>query len=266
MRIYPITDWPVFLSLDLIKSDFKPTRMSYSVSKVLLMDDNSKTLVEVDLGRKTNNILAGATQLGVARASSLNGENAFIYSEDKGVLVIDTQNQKITTVAQPDPEWGYIKDIVGFARNVYLMDTVKNQIWKYVPTSAGYSQKFTYLAEGAQLNFGGALQMKIDYSVWVLKEGPEILRLTAGVQDSFSVGGLDENLKPLKSLFADEDGEELYLLDSENSRVVVLDKNGMYLKQYTGDKFATADDLVVDSEDKKMYLLEGNKLYQLELK
>ena len=266
MRIYPITDWPVFLSLDLIKSDFKPTRMSYSVSKVLLMDDNSKTLVEVDLGRKTNNILAGATQLGVARASSLNGENAFIYSEDKGVLVIDTQNQKITTVAQPDPEWGYIKDIVGFAGNVYLMDTVKNQIWKYVPTSAGYSQKFTYLAEGAQLNFGGAFQMKIDYSVWVLKEGPEILRLTGGVQDSFSVGGLDQNLKPLKSLFADEDGEELYLLDSENSRVVVLDKNGMYLKQYTGDKFATADDLVVDSEDKKMYLLEGNKLYQLELK
>lgn len=266
MRIYPITDWPVFLSLDLIKSDFKPTRMSYSVSKVLMMDDKTKTLVEVDLKKKTNNILAGSTQLGSGRAYSLNGDNAFVYSEDKGVLAIDTQNQKITTVAQPDPEWGYIKDIVGFAGNVYLLDTVKGQIWKYVPTTTGYSQKFTYLADDAQINFGGAIQMKIDYSVWVLKEGPEILRLTGGVQDSFSVGGLDENIKPLKSLFADEDGDELYLLDSENSRVVVLTKNGQYLKQYTGEKFSTADDLVVDNEAKKMYVLEGNKIYQLELK
>ncbi len=266
MRIYPIADWPVFLSLDLIKADFKPTRMSYSVSKVLMMDDKQKTLIEVDLNKKTNNILAGANQLGSARAASLNGDNAFVYSEDKGVLAIDTYNQKITVVAQPDSEWGYIKDIVGFAGNIYLLDTVKGQIWKYIPTASGYSQKYTYLNEGSKVDFGGAEQMKIDYSVWILKEGPEILRLTGGVQDSFSVGGLDENLKPLKSLFADEDGEELYLLDSENARVVVLDKNGMYLKQYTGEKFATADDLVVDSEAKKMYLLEGNKIYQLELK
>lgn len=266
LRIYQYTDWPVFLSLDLIKTDFAPTRLSYSVSKVLMMDDKQKTLVEVDLNKKTNNILAGATQLGTAKAFSLNGDNAFVYSEDKGVLAIDTFSQKITVVAQPDSEWGYIKDIVGFAGNVYLLDTVKGQIWKYVPTTSGYSQKFTYLAEGVQADFGGAVQMKIDYSVWVLKDGPEIFRFTGGVQDSFSVGGLDENIKPLKTLFADEDGEELYLLDSENSRVVVLTKNGQYLKQYKGDKFATADDLVVDSAEKKLYLLEGNKLYQLELK
>lgn len=266
MRIYPVTDWPVFLSLDLIKDNFKPKRLSYSVSKVLMMDDAQKTLIEVDLAKKTNNILAGSTQLGIARVASLNGDNAFVYSEDKGVLAIDTLNQKITVVAQPDPNWGYIKDIVGFAGNVYLLDTVKNQIWKYVPTQSGYSGLQSYLPEGAQVNFGGALQMKIDYSVWVLKEGPEIFRFTGGVLDNFSVGGLDENLKELKTLFADEDGEELYLLDPENSRVVVLTKDGQYLKQYTGDKFATADDLVVDSAEKKMYLLEGNKLYQLELK
>jgi hypothetical protein len=266
MRIYPVTDWPVFLSLDLIKSDFQPKQLSYSVSKVLMMDEKQKTLVEIDLKKKTNNILAGSTQLGGARVSSLNGDNAFVYSEDKGVLAIDTQNQKLTVVAKPDPEWGYIKDIVGFAGNVYLLDSVKNQIWKYVPTQSGYSERQTYLPSGAQVNFGGSLQMKIDYSVWILKEGPEIFRFTGGNFDNFSVGGLDENLKEIKTLFADEDGDELYLLDSENSRVVVLTKDGKYLKQYTGDKFATADDLVVDNESKKMYLLEGNKLYQLDLK
>ncbi len=266
LRIYPYTDWPVFLSLDLIRQGFAPKKISYSVSKVLMMDEKQKTLIEVDLKKKTNNILAGAQQLGGARAFSLNGDNAYVYSEDKGVLAIDTANQKLTVVAQPDTEWGYIKDIVGFAGNVYLLDSLKNQIWKYVPTASGYSSRQSYLSSDTQLDFAGSLQMKIDYSVWILKEGPDILRLTGGVQNNFSVGGLDTNLKNLKTLFADEDGEELYLLDSENSRVVVLTKDGKYLKQYKGDKFATADDLVVDSEDKKMYLLEGNKLYQLDLK
>lgn len=266
MRIYPVTDWPVFLSLELIKNDFQPKRLSYSASKVLMMDEKQKTLIEVDLSKKTNNILAGTTQLGTARVASLNGDNAFVYSEDKGVLAIDTYNQKITVVAKPDSEWGYIKDIVGFAGNVYLLDSVKNQIWKYVPTQSGYSDRQTYLPDGAKVDFSGSLQMKIDYSVWILKEGPEIFRFTGGNFDNFSVGGLDENLKQIKTIFADEDGEELYLLDPENSRVVVLTKDGQYLKQYTGDKFATADDLVVDSEEKKMYLLESNKLYQLDLK
>ena len=56
------------------------------------------------------------------------------------------------------------------------------------------------------------------------------------------------------------------MLDSGNSRLLVLTKTGTYKGQITGDKFGQASDLVVDEKGKKVYLLDGSKIYQVELK
>ena len=47
---------------------------------------------------------------------------------------------------------------------------------------------------------------------------------------------------------------------------MTLTKTGAYKGQISGDKFATATDLVVDEKNKKVYLLEGSKIFQVELK
>ena len=56
------------------------------------------------------------------------------------------------------------------------------------------------------------------------------------------------------------------MLDSGNSRIVVLDKKGVYKAQYQGDKLGLIDDLVVDEGGKKIYLLDQSKIYSIELK
>jgi len=58
----------------------------------------------------------------------------------------------------------------------------------------------------------------------------------------------------------------LYVLDSGNSRLLILTKTGSYKGQITGVKFATATDLVVDEKGKKVYFLEGSKIFQVDLK
>jgi hypothetical protein len=266
LKIYHLSDWPVFLSLDLLKEGFKTNRMSYSLQKVLLLDESQKTLISLDLQRKTNQILAGSTQLGDARYASLNGSNAFVYSSDKGLLKVDTENQKVTSVANPDPEWGNISDIVGFASNLYVLDSGKNQIWKYLPTTTSYSDKNAYVKDGEGISLANATRMQIDFSVWVLKPGPEIIKLTGGNSDYFGVAGIDENLKEISNFFVSEDQDDIYFMEPSGSRLVVLKKNGEYKYQYKGDKFASASDFVVDEEAKKIYLLENNVIYQIDLK
>lgn len=263
---YAVTEWPVFLSLELIKSGFTPKKSSDSLGKLLLFDESQQSLILLDLSKKTNRILAGSTQLGTVRDVGLNGDDAFAYSEEKGVSKIDLNTNKITVIVKPDPEWGYIKSIYAFAGNIYLLDSIKNQIWKYVPIQTGYSDKFTYLAEGVTADFVGSKQMEIDSSIWVLKQGPEILKFTSGNKDFFSPGGLDMPLKEIAYIYVSEKEDRAYLLDSENSRLVVLKKNGEYVAQYTGDKFKTVSNLVVDDASKKIFLIEGSKLYQLDLR
>lgn len=266
LKIYKIDDPPVFLSLDLIKDGFNSQKLSFSLGKVLLLDEAQKTLVLIDLKDKNNQILGGPLQLGNAKFVSLNGSQALIYSEDKGVLKIDTQSKNITTIAKVDPEWGRIDDIVGFGSNVYLLDTFKNQVWKYSPTQSSYTDKVNYIKDNSNKDLAGGKKLAIDYSIWVLIPGPNIQKFTGGVSDFYSPAGLDTPLKELKSIFPTEGEDSIYLLDSENKRIVVTKKNGQYLAQYQGDKLQTATDFAVDEENKKIYLLEGAKIYQIELK
>lgn len=269
LKVREITNWPLFLSLDLIKKDFSASRMSYSLGKILFLDETQKTLVALELGKKTNQILSGATQLGQAQFSSLNGQTAFVYSLDKGILRVDLDNEKTTQIVKPDPEWGKITDLFAFSSNIYLMDSLKNQIWKYVPVKSGYADKAAYLKSlpaGRQIDLAGGNKLQIDYSVWVLKNKQEILKFTAGSTDFFSIGGLDKPLINIQSFFVSEKEDQVYILDPESSRVVVVGKNGQYQAQYRGEKFKSSSDLVVDDQNKKIYLLENNKIYTVDLK
>ncbi len=219
----------------------------------------------MDLENKTNQILAGNTQLGDAKFASLNGDRAFVYSQDKGILSVDLDTKKTITVSKVDSEWGKVSDIFGFSSNIYLLDTLKNQIWKYVPIASGYAEKVSYVKD-SKVDLAGGKKLYIDYSVWVLKLGGEILKFTGGSPDFFSIGGLDKPIEEVTSFFVSEEEDNLYLLDSINSRILVLQKNGQYQKQIQGDKFKTASDFVVDEKGKKIYLLESNKIFQIELK
>ncbi|MDD5147452.1 MAG: hypothetical protein PHV63_02835 [Candidatus Daviesbacteria bacterium] len=261
-----VFDFPVFLDMDLVKKNFQATQMSLSGGKLLLLDPGVKTLAVVDLAKKSNQILAGSEKLGEASFASINGEFSFVYSQDKGILKVDIANSKLTTVAKKDSDWGDIKDIYGFAGNVYLLDSGKNMIWKYLPAAEGYSDKREYLSKETKVDLSGTLRMQIESSVYVLKNGGEILRFTKGNKDNFSYSGLPSGVKDPKSIFTSSDTDNLYLLDSGNSRLLILTKTGSYKGQITGAKFGISTDLAVDEKNKKVYLLDGSKIYTADLK
>lgn len=267
-----VAEFPVFLDLSLVKKDFRAERMNLSAGKLLVLDPDAKTLVTIDLAKKSNQILAGSEDLGEATVASLNGGLAFVYSVDKGILRIDTTSSKLSVVSKKDEGWSQITDIYGFAGNVYALDSGKKetpqsgQIWKYLSTTGGYSDKRSYLTKDTTADFSGVLRMQIESSIYVLKAGGEMLRFTRGEKDNFSYGGLDKGVKDPKSFFVSSDTDNLYLLDSGNSRLLILSKTGEYKGQLEGDKFAAASDLAVDEKNKKVYLLEGSKVFQVDLK
>ncbi len=96
-------------------------------------------------------------------------------------------------------------------------------------------------------------------------EDNEILRFSAGSPINFSLKNLDKPLQA-KDIFTTQDSNFLYILDSGNGRVLVTDKNGNYKAQYLGDNIKSAKKIVVSETSKKIILLEGDKLYSLDIK
>lgn len=263
LKEFNISTWPLFLKLDLIKSGITANRLSRSLDNIVFLDQTKKTLVVTNLKTKSSDILAGVDQLGKARFAAINGDLVFVFSEDRDIIRIDVQNKKSTPVIKKDLAWGAVADAVGFANNLYILDSEKKQIWKYVPTVSGYSM-FNYFP--SEVKFPETSRMLIDGSVWLQYASGELSKYTSGSLDFFSIAGLDRPLGNIRSFYTADDTDNVYVLDTVNSRVVVLKKNGQYNYQMAGEKFASADDLVVDEPNKKLYLLEGNSIYQVEIK
>lgn len=266
LQQFAASSFPIFLDLDLVKTGLNAKQLSLSDGNILTLDPTSKTLISINTEKKSTKILAGEQQLGNGIFASINDSFAFVYSADKGIVKVDITNQKATNIAKTDKALTKVADIAGFASNIYLLEQTDNMIWKYIATSTGYADKREYFAKSVKADLAGSVRMQIESSIYVLKEGGEILRFTKGAADTFSYSGLDKPISSPKSFYVSSDTESLYILDSGNSRLVVLDKKGVYKAQYQGDKFATATDLVVDEKGKKVYLLDGSKIYQTDLK
>lgn len=287
LKAFEVKDLAVWLDLGLVKKDFHSENLALSLGKLLVLDSQKDVLVKIDLSTKAPQLLAGSDKLGDAKASSLNGSVAWVLSTDKGLINMDTSSNKVTIAVKTDPEWGEIMDLYGFAGNVYLLDkgnpstrstdaqgrteqdrstTSSGQIWKYLPVESGYSDKRNYLKDTVPANFTGAKKLQIDSSVWVLSSDGKILKFTQGSADHFSISGIKDEVKDVSSFFLSDQTSNLYLLDRGNKRLLITDKQGAYKAQYFGDNFSSFEDLVVDEENRKVYLLRSNKIYLLELK
>lgn len=264
LKIYSVPEPALWLDLGLVKKGFTGAKWSFSLGEMLILDPALKVLLKINLQNKSPQILAGEEKLGEAKFAALNGEISWVYSLDKGVVRVEGDISK--AVIKKDKEWGEIEDIYGFAGNAYLLDKINNEVWKYLPIEAGYSDKRGYFKEGSRLNLSNVLRMQIDGSVWFLRQNGEILKFTQGAADHFSLSDLDKGIKGPKSFFISDKTENLYILDSGNKRLVVVDKKGVYLSQYYGEKFGDFTDLLVDEGNKKVYFLEGSKIYWIELK
>ena len=56
-----------------------------------------------------------------------------------------------------------------------------------------------------------------------------------------------------------------FYLDGVNGRVVALDKNGVLKRQYYSDKFKGAASLATDAKNKKLWVFNGGKVYQIDM-
>lgn len=149
--------------------------------------------------------------------------------------------------------------------NVYVLDKDEKQINKFVQTSSGFGQA-NYFASGVSPNLSDAASIAIDGSIWILFKDGAIEKFTKGKADTFSITGLDKGFSNPTRIYTTVDFNNIYVLDSGNSRIVALDKTGSYKAQYQADILKNASDFEVLEKDKKVYVLSSGKIYEIDLK
>ncbi|MBI2621417.1 MAG: hypothetical protein HYW63_02095 [Candidatus Levybacteria bacterium] len=186
----------------------------------------------------------------------------FIYFVDSsGVSRIDKGNNEKEQIIKKD--WKEEGGIGLFGSNVYVLDR-RDGILKFVGASESAYNKTDYFSEAPDL--GSSIAMAIDGSVYILLDDGSIKKYTRGKEDSFSVSGVEKAMSKPSRIATNEDSDNIYILDNGNSRVIVLDKDGKFVSAYSAGVIKNAKDLDVDETGKKIFILSGGKVYQIDLK
>lgn len=189
-----------------------------------------------------------------------------IYFADKsGVSLVDKSTAKTKLIITNKSDWTQIGGIGLYFGNVYILDKKSNQIIKYVASDDGFG-KTNYLKSDVSIDFSKASDMAIDTSAWVVLNDGSVKKFTRGKQDTFSLSGLDNPLSNPFNIFTDTSTDNLYILDKDNSRIVVFNKEGVYQAQYQANIFKNATDFEVLEKDKNIFILSEGKIWKTVLK
>jgi hypothetical protein len=195
--------------------------------------------------------------------------NAEVYLTT-GNSVIEVANNQQTTMKTEDPSgWITGKDAETYLRYLYILSPERKQIYKYERLQNRYGVPAQYNVNG---DLTGAIDMSIDGSVYVLKEGGTVIKLLRGEVQPFSIRHAPENvLADATKMFKVTDGK-FFFLDPKRNRVIVASDGGLtgdssYEKQYIleGDQVGTLQDLYVDPEGSRLYVIDEKRVYDIDL-
>jgi len=195
--------------------------------------------------------------------------------ENDMMVFLGTENQVYTyspeTTAISKVEISYPTESTRIAApfiynlKLYLVDQANNQILRHSKTQGGYDKGTPWLKNNDGVDLSDAISIAIDGDIFALKQNGNILKFTAGTQDSFSISGLDPALENPTDLYTYNDVDSIYIVEPTNKRIVKLNKQGTFQAQYTSDNWVGPTGMVVDEAKKTIYVLDDNKVYSFKM-
>ncbi|PIR74711.1 MAG: hypothetical protein COU35_00885 [Candidatus Magasanikbacteria bacterium CG10_big_fil_rev_8_21_14_0_10_47_10] len=151
---------------------------------------------------------------------------------------------------------------VVYNTRLYVLDRLSGQIYRHSPTQTGFDRGGTWLKEAT--DFADALGLAIDGDIFVLGAN-DVRKFTKGVAQPFSLSGLDPELDHPSSIWTYSDVASIYILEAANRRLIVLDKTGKLVRQYTSLEWTSPTGLAIDTQHGIAYILDSNNVYSLRL-
>jgi len=251
----------LFFDVSLLKTGSTIGSFGMYEDAMAFLDTNAKTVFMLQLSSKNGQIVGGGSTLDGSQSVAIHRNNVYIFTPT-GIHVFNVQDKSVKPlVIKKAADWISIKSLVSFGGNIYLLDTGKNRIWKYVATGSAFSDLREFLLPDFFPDISKATNMVIDGSVWLGTTDGSIKRYTQGKDDPFITKGVDPAFGNNLTVFTNENCVNVYVLDPDNGRVVVLEKDGMYKSQYKYPSTFTPTGIAASEKLGKLFLFSEGKLY-----
>ncbi len=200
-------------------------------------------------------------------AASVPKENdyAVLLYDNKSIVQFDPKDGswKKVDIAYPNQNVA-IANIFVYNRRLYSLDTQNSQVYKHDAIKTGFSLGKEWTKNNST-GLTSTVDLTIDGDVFVLGKNGNIFKFTNGLAQPFAISGLDPELTSADEIWTYNDLNYIYILDATDKRIILLDKTGQLKTQITAAEFVHPTSMIVDEQKGTVYVLDSNKVYQINL-
>jgi hypothetical protein len=242
-------------------------RMAVGPDAAYLLDVTSSQVVAVSLtGAEPRVIFAENKDEKRAKPVAI----AHLNDSDIGgptLLIADTANRlwgysggSVRAIAFAAPSNLSISDISVSGSDLYVLDAGQATVFRFVQTPDGFPNTPIKAVQNAELSGGRRLMVDSEF---ITADGNGTVRRFANAGQTaitFSQAGIDKKLVAAETAQA-IDANEIAMLDAANDRIVVLRRDGAFVRQYRHAGFANASAFAI--RDGVAWLFSGSKLHRV---
>ncbi len=179
-----------------------------------------------------------------------------LLNSSNAAFKVNIGSESIQNVTVNITDNASIKDVVVFNNRIYLLDSANSQIYRYAPIGAGYGSVANWITD-TEAGLSRATSLAIDGAIYVLLSNGEVIKFDNGTQIAFTNTSVDPPLQQPTKIKTTDGSNFIYILDPPTKRIVVLNKEGQLIQQYTSEAFWDLKDFVVNEAASEIYVLNG---------
>jgi len=193
-------------------------------------------------------------------------DNLIGYDQNQNLVNFNTIDSKLSLLALvTEHQTDEIIDLQIYNSRLYILMSSINKINRYQKIMDGFGKEQSW-TENEDVDVSKGISLTIDGAIYVLQKDGQIIKLYEGRKANFNLSNIRPKLSLEKAgkIFTNDELDNLYVLDEDTQRIIVLSKTGELIQQFTSDSFDELKDFAVSDREDKIWILNGSKIFEIE--
>lgn len=262
-----VSELPVFYDLRLVSSDFITSVAGSNQKIAYFIDSEKKQAVALDVTTKQV-AKQNLDSIGTVKAVTAGVDESKMFLLANGIFENSLTADAVPVNIKEEGDSNRGATLVGsFGSYVYVFNPEKRNIYRYIKGDDGdqYSDPIGWLLDPLGVPFEDVTSWAIDGEIWMGTKTGSVLRFASGRAEDFNITGLQDPFSSTLHIVTREEKNEVWVLEHQKSRVVVLTKSGEFLREVKSTSLGAATGMILDDTGNKVLIISGSSVFEISL-